>query len=297
MSVQALSFLRAGVVLLAAAAFVSNAAAATPGGLSKEPTSVYALTASHELIHFDPARPADILHRHKITGLAGGESLVGIDYRVARGVMYALGSSGQLYTVDTGTATLTPVGDKRLAINLPKGRFGFDFNPAADRIRVVSGNFNLRMHPDTGAAVDATPDQSSFQPDGVLAFVAGDRYMARTPNIIAAAYTYNSENEKLTTNYAIDGKLGTLVIQGSRENTQPVVSPNTGVISTLGELGTGPLADAHFDISDISNTALAALTPEGGKTQLYRIDLETGKATAIGPIGDGAALLGLAIEP
>ena len=33
--------------------------------------------------------------------------------------------------------------------------FGVDFNPAADRVRVVSNlGQNLRLHPDTGAQVD-----------------------------------------------------------------------------------------------------------------------------------------------
>ena len=32
--------------------------------------------------------------------------------------------------------------------------WGFDFNPAADRIRVVAGSLNFRVNPNTGAAVD-----------------------------------------------------------------------------------------------------------------------------------------------
>lgn len=284
----------AGFGLLASAGV---ALAAEPQSLPKEPTSVFAVTADHELIHFDPTEPANITRRVALTGLASGEQLRGIDYRVARGVLYALGSTGQLYTVDTASGALTTVGDGKLPIALPDKPVGFDFNPAADRIRVVSGNLNLRLHPDTGAAVDSVPDSAAFQPDGVLAYVAGDLHMAAMPNIIAAGYTYNSDDEKLTTNYAIDAALGTLVMQGSLEGASPTVSPNLGVLATIGELGTGPLADAHLDISDISNTALAALTPKGGDTQLYRIDLETGEATAIGPVGDGGELLGLAIEP
>lgn len=284
----------AGLGLLASAGV---ALAAGPQSLSKEPTSVFAVTADHELINFDPADPATITRRVALSGLSMGEDLLGIDYRVARGVLYALGSKGQLYTVNTSSGELTAIGDGKLPVALPDRHFGFDFNPAADRIRVVAGNLNLRLHPDTGAAVDFTPDTTTFQADGVLAYGAGDPHMAAIPKIIAAGYTYNSDNEKLTTNYAIDAALGTLVMQGSREGASPVVSPNLGVLSTIGELGTGALENAHLDISDISNTALAALTPEGGNTQLYRVDLETGKATAIGPIGDGGALLGLAIEP
>lgn len=275
----------------------SFAASAAAGALFKEPTSVFAVTTDHSLIHFDPTNPVSLKHRTPITGLADGETLLGIDYRVARGVLYALGSRGQLYTVNTASGALTPVGDGKLPVALPAGKYGFDFNPAADRIRVVSGNFNLRLHPDTGAAVDASADRAGFQADGTLTYAAGDGHAGQTPDIVAAGYTYNANDAKLTTNYALDAKHGTLVIQGSLEGEQPVVSPNTGTLKTIGGLGIGPFKDAHFDISDVSNTALAAIPSESGVTQLYRVDLKTGKATSIGPIGSGAPLLGMAIEP
>jgi hypothetical protein len=273
------------------------AAPTGPGALSKEPTNVFAVTADHALIHFSPTDPVTLHHRLPLTGLAAGESLLGIDYRVARGVLYALGSSGQLYTVNTTSGALTAVGDGKLPVALPAGKYGFDFNPAADRIRVVSGSFNLRLHPDTGAAVDSAADKEGFQADGTLRYAEGDAHAGQAPDIVAAGYTYNAENEKLTTNYALDAKHGTLVIQGSIEGKQPVVSPNTGTLKTIGGLGLGPLRDAHFDISDITNTAPAAIPSESGVTQLYRVDLKTGKAALIGPVGDGAALLGMAIQP
>jgi hypothetical protein len=273
------------------------AAPTGPGALSKEPTNVFAVTAGHALINFSPTDPVTLHHRLPLTGLAAGESLLGIDYRVARGVLYALGSSGQLYTVNTTSGALTAVGDGKLPVALPAGKYGFDFNPAADRIRVVSGSFNLRLHPDTGAAVDSAADKEGFQADGTLRYAEGDAHAGQAPDIVAAGYTYNAENEKLTTNYALDAKHGTLVIQGSIEGKQPVVSPNTGTLKTIGGLGLGPLRDAHFDISDITNTALAAIPSESGVTQLYRVDLKTGKAALIGPVGDGAALLGMAIQP
>ena len=79
------------------------------------------------------------------------------------------------------------------------------------------------------------------------------------PKLAAAAYTYNKQNDKLTTNYAIDRAAGTLVTQGSVEGVQPVVSPNTGLLRSVGPLGTGPLDAAALDTADTDNTALAAL--------------------------------------
>jgi hypothetical protein len=72
-------------------------------------------------------------------------------------------------------------------------------------------------------------------------------------------------------------------MQGSREGETPVVSPNTGQLRTVGSLGLGPLTDASMDISDVNNTALAAVRTAGNpKTQLHLIDLNTGHAAGGG---------------
>jgi hypothetical protein len=176
------------------------------------------------------------------------------------------------------------------AVALQGDAFGVDFNPVADRVRVVSSSGqNLRLHPDTGAlaATDPAP-----------AYAAGDVQYGQKPELVAAAYTYNKVDDKLTTNYAIDGKSGTLVTQGSREGAQPVVSPNTGTLFTVGPLGTGALDDASFDISDVSGMAFAAMRSKGqAATRLYTVELSSGKARLVGTVADGAPLVGLAIEP
>ncbi len=262
--------------------------------------TVYAVTRQHELIRFKADRPQLVLDRRALSGLAPGDSVRGIDYRVARGVLYALADSGRLYTVDTAQARVEPV-----VVSAPApwpvqgGVSGFDFNPTVDRIRVVSSSAqSLRLHPETNAVVDGNPTEPGLQLDGALHYVAGDRHAGRTPDLAGVAYTYNQKNEKITTNYAIDRALGALLMQGSAEGAEPVVSPNTGQLRTVGLLGTGPLAEAHFDISDIANTALLAARPVGQtQTRLYRLDLASGRATELGLIGQGEPLAGLAIEP
>jgi hypothetical protein len=260
--------------------------------------TVHAVTAGGELISFRAGQPQQLLQRQPLRGLAAGDALVGIDYRVARGVLFALSAQGRLYTLDPTTAQLTPVGTgAALALPLAGPRFGFDFNPVADRIRIVGERGqNLRMHPDTGALVDADPAREGVQPDGDLHYAPGDASAGRAPQLLAAAYTYNKNDEKLTTNFALDGASSLLVMQGSREGTAPVVSPNTGRLTTIGPLGTGPVQDAAFDIADIDNSALAALRI-GGRTRLYGVDLASGRATLLGTIGDGQALAGMAIAP
>ena len=269
-----------------------------PEGAPRKETMV-AVTAGHELIRFNTGQPGRILERKPLQGLAAGDTLVGIDFRVARGVLYALSRQGLLYTLDTASGRLTRVGQGALALPLQGQHFGFDFNPAADRIRVVGdGGFNVRLHPDTGAVVDGDPAREGVQPDAALVYVKGDPHEGQAPQVLAAAYTYNKGDDKLTTNYAIDSRQGSLVMQGSREGTTPVVSPNSGRLSTVGALGTGPLDDASFDIADISNAAFAAVRSAGApQTRLWLVDLTTGRAQSLGTVGNGAPLLGIAVEP
>lgn len=271
-------------------ALLAACATATPptepdGPLRAE--TVVAVTDAAELIRFNAGQPQRILHRRPLLGLVAGDRLVGIDYRVSRGVLYALSAAGRLYTLDAGTGQLTAVG-AGTPVALVGTVFGFDFNPAADRIRVVSDSgMNLRLHPDTGLVAATDPP---------LAYAAGDVRAGQPARVVAAAYTYNKNDAKLTTNYAIDREAGTLVMQGTKEGELPAVSPNTGQLRTVGALGTGPVDGAVFDIADLSNAPLAALR-SAGRTRLYLLDLATGRARVLGTVGDGRVLWGLAIEP
>ena len=176
---------------------------------------------------------------------------------------------------------------------------GVDFNPAADRVRVVGANGqNLRLHPDTGAVVDFDPNTPGLQTDPTLAYAPGDANAGKTPHVAGAAYTYNKRDDKLTTNYAIDIAQGVLVTQGSVEGVAPVVSPNTGRLFTVGPLGLGPLTDVSFDIADTNNKALAVVrTVRDPRSRLYELNLANGQAQLLGTVADGAPLLGMAIEP
>lgn len=262
----------------------------------------FAVTASNQLISFNAGQPQKILSRKPLGGLTPGEEILGIDYRVARGVLYALGrrgSTARLYTIDTASGRATPVGNAALAVALEGGEFGFDFNPTVDRIRVVgvSGQ-NLRLHPDTGAVVDGNPDLAGLQSDTRLAYASGDVNAGRAPVVVSAGYTYNKVNEKITTNYAIDASAGTLVMQGSKEGVTPAVSPNTGFLITVGKLGVAPFARAAFDIADTTGAAFLATTAPGGRdSKFYLVDLETGAARFMGTIGGGEPVRGLSFEP
>lgn len=260
---------------------------------------IFAVTEGNKLVVFNAGQPQKATTVGTVTGLQGAEKLNGIDFRVARGILYGLGSSGRLYTIDTKTAAAKPVGSgEPLAFNMQGTEYGFDFNPTVDRIRIVNDRGqSMRAHPDTGAAVDGNPNVDGIQMDGPLQY-AGHQPEAdpRKPRIVAAAYTYNKMNEKVTTNYAIDAQHGTLVMQGSKEGATPVVSPNTGQLFTVGSLGVSAFTQAHFDIADVTGAAFVAIT-YGNASRLYLVNLDTGAATRIGTIAGGEKVRGISVEP
>lgn len=237
----------------------------------------------------------------QVSGLPTGVRLRGIDARVAprqapnpdtvagdNGVsaIYALGTNNQLYTLNfngTGDVTATAVGTPAVFSNftLRNGAYGFDFNPAADRLRVVSGTQNSRINPNNGAAVDGDMAAAGVNPDGTLAYSSGDTNAGQTPNITAAGYTNNDNNNTTgTINYAIDVNRDVLVTQGrpaSSATANDAVSPNTGTLFTKGTLGTDFSGDVGLEIFGTQNTAVAT----AGKN-FYSVNLGSGRVNRIG---------------
>jgi hypothetical protein len=246
------------------------------------PLKLWLLTAEHELVAVSLKDPSVALERRPLRGLPEGEELIGLDYRVARGELYAVSKTAQLWRLEPSTGQLSAVG-KGLGKALAGSRFDVDFNPTVDRLRVVSDQgLSLRLHPDTGQIVSQDP--ALHRPDGQAVAVS------------ATAYTYHPSDDKLTSNFVIDLQQGWLMLQGSREGVQPVVSPNTGQLTGVGQLGlSAPLQGASLDISDRGNVALAALAAPS--TGLYAIDLNSGQARHLGRLLDGGPLRGMAIEP
>ncbi|HEX8280805.1 MAG TPA: DUF4394 domain-containing protein [Chthoniobacterales bacterium] len=208
-----------------------------------------------------------------LTGMQAGETLVGIDLRPANGLLYGVGSSNRLYTINPLTGQATQVGSAgAFAVNGTS--FGTDFNPVPDRIRQVSNTEqNLRLNPNDGTL---TALDSALNPAG---------------NVVAVAYSNNFAGAASTVLYAIDSAAGTLGI---------ITNPNAGgPITVVGSLGLGTnLNEAiGFDISGSSGLAFASITT-GGLSRLYTINLATGAATLAssngGAIGTGTApFLGL----
>jgi hypothetical protein len=245
---------------------------------------MYAVTAANQLWSFDSSTPESVTST-TITGLQLGEAVLGLDARPATGQLYALGSTSRLYTVNPATGTATQVGTGTFSTPLTGTEFGFDFDPTADLIRVVSNTGqNMRLSPVTGNVADL---------DTSLAYAAGDPNFGATPNVEAAAYTNNFPGATSTTLYDIDATLGILTHQGSIGGTP--VSPTTGQLFTVGSLGVATPSPASLDVSP-GGTAYASLTT-GLTSSLYTVNLSNGATTLAGQFGGGGGttIRGLAV--
>jgi Domain of unknown function (DUF4394)/Bacterial pre-peptidase C-terminal domain len=263
------------------------------------PLNLFGLTDQNNLIAFNASNTSAV-NVGSITGLATGESLVGIDFRATsamangqslNGTLYGVGSSNRLYTIDTTTGKATQVGSTPFEPGLDGTFFGVDFNPAPDRIRVVSNNDqNLRLIPDgftapAGTVVDANATAAGIQTDSppLLTYITGDTNAGRNPNIVATAYANNRPGGR-TTQFVIDADLDILARQGSPGGnaTSPGGSPNGGLLTTIGALGFDFGNTSAFDISTDNNQADTAIATSG--STLYGINLATGAARNLGTV-------------
>jgi hypothetical protein len=233
---------------------------------------VYGLTTSNRLVTFSLRTPYRIRDTRRITGLARGEQVVGIDVRPANGRLYAVGSTSRVYTVDPRSGRATAVGDP-FTPALDGTEFGVDFNPQADRLRVISNlGQNLRIVPDTGQV-------AANKGDTPLTYVKGDQFEGILPRMVAAAYTNNVPAAPSTQLYDIDTRQDTVALQSP---------PNDGVLKTVGELRVDTERMTGLDIYTVKgmDIAVASLTPAGSNgSNVYVVDLTTGRANLLSPVG------------
>ncbi|TWI61208.1 uncharacterized protein DUF4394 [Pseudoduganella lurida] len=254
----------------------------TPGVPVVTAGDVFVLTASNKLVSFNRETPGTVRTTLAITGLQGGENLVGIDFRPADGKLYGVGSTGRVYTIDTasGAATLksTLVADSADTTApytaLAGTDFGVDFNPAADRLRIVgSTGQSLRINVDTGATTT----------DGNI------NGGAATTAITAAAYTNSFAGTASTTLYSIDTVNDTLYVQNP---------PNNGTLTTPVTLGFDAGSANGFDIDARTNMGYAVATV-GSARNLYSINLTatSNAGTLVGALGITEDVRGIALRP
>lgn len=214
--------------------------------------TIAALVGDDMLVAFD-AKTGKQTKSWKISGLPG--PAVGIDVRPADGMLYALSSDGTVSTIDTATGKATPK-TKLETMLAPGVKATVDFNPVADRLRVIGADgTNLRANVDDGKVIADKP----------LNFADADANKGKKAMVVAGAYSNSVKGTKETALYDID-------MSGLYVKQAP---PNDGILNTLGS--TGMKSDAvAFDILSDGTTNWGFFV--SGKT-LYSLDLASGKTT------------------
>jgi hypothetical protein len=237
-------------VLAASAAVLMSAGAA-------QSAQVAALSGDNTISIVDTSKKA-VVKTWKIQGVAG--RVLGIDVRPADGMLYAVGSEGGIYTIDlaSGKATMKSKLDHTGATNWAKAWVTVDFNPVADKLRLMSNDgTNLRVDVDSGKVTV----------DGSHKFADSDMHKGEKPNIVAGAYTNSYKGAKETALYTIDGTIAGLIKQAP---------PNDGTLNAVGKLGV-KVDMVGFDIWSDGNGKSEAWLMSGD--WLLSVDLATGKAT------------------
>ena len=264
------------------------------------PATAFGLNAAgSSLFRFDTATPATLSPAIPVSGTVLGDVLVAIDYRPATGQLYAVGANViantvQVYTLDPNTGVATAVGAAPVAFpgtNTIVGatHFSMDFNPVADRIRVITdlasdgdnaGNVNnFRLNPTTGALVAVDPDLDFTALPGGSAPEAAIAYTNSGGGSTPAATTL----------------LG--ITSGGDQLVTHTGAPGFPTLTAVGALGADTGVNAGFDIYGPDNTAVAILNV-GGVSGLYTINATTGAATLVGNVGDGTTQFAdLAVDP
>jgi len=267
-----------GMAVLAVATGLVAPAALAEGGSTPDLRAI-GLTADQQIVRFGVNSPRDARVVGQVRGLVGDTRLVGIDYRVQDRKLYGVGNLGGIYTL-TSTGAATKV--SQLTVALMGTNFGVDFNPAADRLRIISDTGQNLRH-DVNPGGTTTPDIGlTYSP-------------ATTPatGVTAAAYSNNDLDATTgTTLFDIDTMLNQVAIQSPA---------NSGQLAATGMLGVDFGSDAGFDIySRVENGKTAdllsyAVARVGSEYRLYEISLLQGEANDEGRFPRGLPVTDIAI--
>ncbi|MET8608024.1 DUF4394 domain-containing protein [Streptomyces rubiginosohelvolus] len=239
------------------------------------------LTADQRLVEFTVDRPARTTDIGSVSGLRGDTKVVGIDFRVQDKKLYGVGDRGGVYTLNTANARATKV--SQLTVALAGRQFGVDFNPAANRLRVISNTGqNLRHNIDDSAApLGTTTDGTLTNPTMPPTTATG---------VTGAAYTNNDLNAATaTTLFDIDTMADRVSLQSPA---------NAGTLAPTGNLGVNAGPDAGFDIyfspKHGTNRGFATLNT-AGTARLYEVDVLTGAARDLGAFSQRRQVTDLAL--
>lgn len=245
----------------AAAAMLAIAAPASAA-------SIVALTADGKLVTFDTGQ----LIAGKSVAVDIPGKLIGIDVRPSDQKLYGVTEKGVIFTIDPKTGKTVPM--SQLGKPFDAGsRAVIDFNPVADRLRMLGANgTSYRVNVVTGeVAVDKN-----------LNYGGKDDNTGKQPNVTAGAYTNSTAGAKGTELINLDTGNGALVLQSP---------PNDGVLQTRGKIEFSPRA--AFDIALTGTGENIGYVLDQG--MLYRVGLATGGARELGKVAGLPAVLDIAV--
>lgn len=238
------------------------------------------------LFRFNLATPGTLTNIGSFSGAAS--RIDALDFRPADGLLYGYDqSTNQVVTINTATAATTFVATPSIAGSASST--GIDFNPVADRLRLVNLNDqNLRINLAGGATTNDGP---------FVAYPVGDANAGTNPSLVEAAYTFSDK----------DAGTGTALfyIDSGTDSLVSTANPNAGTVNTVGPLGFDTTGNVGFDIytSGGVNAAYSILDLQTGQQNLYTVNLTTGAATLVGEVDATSNVLGafpaigLAITP
>jgi len=278
--------------LLATLAF-GFAAMVMPATAQGPATPIFVLTPSGQIASSTLNAPGTTDTPVAITGVTAGQTLVSIDVRPQNQALYALGvdavaDTAQLYRISPQTGAAVALGaafglttDGTTVVDFPTSGFDIDFNPAVDRLRVMTtSGLNFRINPNNGAPVDSNMNAGDgINPDGAV--------NGLTTSVSATAYTNSQPNNGgITTQYTLDAATDSLYIQTPPNNG----TQTAGLVITVNGSPLDFFAVSGFDIAPGVNAGAAnqAVTTGSGyavltttSPRLYQIDLTTGAATEV----------------
>jgi hypothetical protein len=237
---------------------------------SRNDLRVIGLTDEGQLVSFRARSPEKTRQIGYVTGFTGTDTaFVGIDFRVQDGKLYGVGNGGGVYTIDPTTAAATFV--NALTEPLVGTMFGVDFNPAADRLRIISDAGQNLAHNVNGVTAA----------NAALTYTAPPAMPVAALGVTAAAYTNNDLNQPGTgtTLFDLDTTLDQVAIQSP---------PGNGILVATGKLGVDAVAASGFDIYSlledgvtVANFPFATLAVNGAY-RFYSVNLTTGQAISLG---------------
>lgn len=255
-------------------------------------TDQRATPGTTRLVGFDIATPNTLTTDVVITAAAGagafasGEWIYGMDYRPADGVLWGLTNRGRLYTIDpaTGVATFrfalsadaADTTDPFIELDTISTSVSVDFNPVADRLRVVTfGGENLSINVATGATTTDTDVPVIASPPAPVADFSW---------VAAVAYSNSFAGATATTLYTINNQ---------NDNLSTQTPPASGTQAAVGGLGVAIEEVQGMDIAGSTNQLVLGALRLGstGPHSLYNINLTTG-AAVLRPTTTGTAVIG-----